>query len=117
MFGLGAVLGLGKFTGIVGAILKFAPMAIDVVERLFNGDGAAKKKAAAAKEVLELVRELIDRAGEFGGFDEEFDVDPAAVLRALEDEDVFVDKIAALNDAVVDLSNYINSFKDEDEVS
>lgn len=114
MFGLGAILGLGKFTGIVGQIIKFAPIAIDIVERLFGDKGGATKKAAAAKEVLELVRELINRGEEFGGLDEDFDIDPAAVLRALEDEEVFVGKIANLNDAIVDLSNYINSFKEED---
>lgn len=115
MFGLGAILGLGKFTGIVGKIIEFAPIAIDVVERLFGRGDGAKKKAAAAKEVLEFVRELLDRGEEFGGFDEELQLDPDAVLLALEDEGQFVDKIVALNDAIVDLTNYVNSFKEENE--
>lgn len=115
MFGLGAILGLGKFTGIVAKVLEFAPMVIDVVERLFGrGEGTAKK-AAAAKEVLEFVRELADRDDEFTGLDGELNVNANAVLRALEDEEEFVNRIVALNDAIVALTNFINAHADDED--
>lgn len=112
---LNAILGLGKFTGIVGKILEFAPIAIDIVERILGPGEGAQKSTKAAKEVVEFVGELVGSAGEFGGFDEDLDVDPAAVLRAMEDEEAFTAKIVALNDAVVGLTNYINSFQEEEE--
>ena len=108
--------GLGKFTGVVGKILEFAPMIIDVVERLFGAGQGGNKSAVAAKEVFEFVTELVDNGDEFGGL-EAGDIDKVALLKALEDEEVFVAKIVTLNDAIVDLTNYINSFGEEDDQS
>ncbi len=111
MFGLASILG---FTGVVGKILEFAPMIIDIVERLLGANEGVKKRAAAAKEVIEFVRELVEKGDDFGDFDE-LNLDAKAILLALEDEEVFVEKIAALNDAIVDLTNYVNSFAEEDD--
>ena len=110
----GSIFGLGKFTGIVGKILEFSPVAIDIVERLFGSGDGPLKKLKAGKEVFEFVRELIENRDEFDSF-EDLDIDVGAVLRALEDEEVFVNKIEAVNDAIVDLANYVNSFAQEDE--
>ena len=96
------------FLGVVSLIIQHVPFAINTVERFLGKGSGAGKKLAAANEIVEFVGELIndDPTDEWEG------VDPLALeglAAALEDEKVFVAKISAVNDAVVDLVNYINS--------
>jgi len=99
---------MGSFVGIVGRIIEHVPFAISMVERFVGKGGKAAKKLSAANEILEFVGELVKE----NPVDEWEEVDALAIeglVAALEDEKVFVAKISAVNDAVVDLVNYINS--------
>lgn len=97
--------------GIVSTILQYVPQVLDLVERFFPGEGrSADKRIAASKEILEIVLEGINRGrfAEYGGLNG-FDV--AALAAAIKDEKQFVEKVARVNDAIVDLMNYIEKFK------
>jgi hypothetical protein len=99
---------MGRFVGIVGEIVQHLPFAISMVERFLGGNNGAAKKVAAAKEVIEFVTEISERNPD----DEWNDVNGLelqGLLAALEDEEVFTDKIMAVNDSIVELVNYINS--------
>jgi len=91
---------------VVTAIVKIAPGIVSMVERILGPKEGAKKRVAAAKEITEMLRQLVTN-NPFGGSPNFEDIDLESVLNALEDEEEFVEKIATLNDAVVDLANYL----------
>jgi hypothetical protein len=91
---------------LAGKILEYAPAAISVVERIIGKGKGAEKKAAAAKEVLELVREAL-KNGEFEDYSG-FDVSGRTMWAAVKDEVKFIERVAAINDAVVAMQNYLD---------
>jgi hypothetical protein len=89
-------------------VLQYAPQAIDIVEKLFgNGEGETKRKIAA-RETVELVRAFLSNKDDFSL---PAGVDRAALIAAGMDEERFVEEVAKLNDAVVQFTNYVNSYK------
>jgi len=88
-------------------ILQYAPQAIDVVERIFGKGGGSTKRIAAAKDVVETINEFLEHENYF----ELPKVDKAALVAAVKDEELFVEAVARLNDAVVTFTNFINSYK------
>ena len=86
-------------------VISNAPAIIDTVGRLLKGKPGAEKKAAAAKELFEVVKAALDNDW---AIDEIGDFQAANLLRAMEDEDEFIARLAAVNDAIYEFSKYVN---------
>jgi hypothetical protein len=100
---------MGGFVGIAKLVLQFAPVAIDTVERILGKGNGSLKKAAAAKEVVELLLKGVNEESFYQWDDLDYsDVD---VLDAIKNEDEFVELVANVNDATVALVNYIAKHK------
>ena len=97
-----------KFVGIVSQILSQVPFAISMVERFLGSDSGAKKQLAASREVIEFIHELVkeDPADEWSEVEA---VDLQSLMNALEDEEGLAAKVMGVNDAVVELVNFINA--------
>lgn len=95
------------FLGVVGRILEHIPFAISIAERMMGGGKGTAKKAAAAREIVEFISELVER-NPLDEWEEVSGLEIDGLIAALQDEKVFTDKLTAVNDAVVDLVNYIN---------
>ena len=97
-FGIGLA-AIGKF------IIGYAPDIIDTVGRLLAGRSGAEKRLGAAKELFEVVR---------AGLEEEWnisdlgDLNASKLFKAMEDEEVFVERLAAVNDAIYQFTKYVN---------
>ncbi len=102
------------FLKIVSLIVEHVPFAIDMAQRFLGKNNGAAKKLAAGKEIIEFVGELVqhDPLSEWSDVEE---VDVKTLLAALEDEEEFVSKIHAVNDAIVQLANYVASKKPADD--
>ena len=97
-----------KFAGIAKAVLEYAPIAIEMVERILGAGRGPDKRVAAAKETVEFLLEAIEN-GDFDLYGSLEGVDPELLFKAAQDEEAFVEKIAAVNDAVINLVNFVNS--------
>lgn len=97
-FGIG-LSAIGSF------ILGYAPDIIDTVGRLLAGRSGADKRLAAAKELFEVVKAGLDEEWNIGDLG---DLNANKLLKAMEDEDVFVEKLANVNDAIYQFTKYVN---------
>ena len=95
---------------IADLALRYAPAVISTVERLFAGKPGVEKRAAAAKETFELIKEFVDQ-DIASDFSELAEMDAAALLRAGRDEERFVEEVAKVNDALVAFTNFVNTYR------
>jgi len=104
-----------QFVGVVSQILSQVPFAISMVERFLGSDSGARKQLSAGREVIEFIRELVKQ----NPADEWAEVDAPelkSLLNALEDEEGLTKRVVAVNDAVVELVNFINAHQPPTEV-
>ncbi len=100
-----------SFVSIAGLVLRYAPDAIAVVERLLKGRPSAEKRVGAAREVFELVMEFVEQ-DQADDWKELAKLDAKALAEAAKDEERFIEETAKVNDALVQFTNYVNSYKE-----
>jgi hypothetical protein len=96
-------LGLGS---IVAVLIDQAPGIIALVGRLLGDSDGPSKRAAAAKELFEAVKLALDEDWQLADLGE---LNSKKLLKAIEDEEVFVEKLANVNDAIYEFSKYIEN--------
>ena len=97
------------FPRILSIVLEHAPAAIALAEKFLARGENDRKRLAAAREVVEVLKNFKNNAGQFGlnvsGIDE------TALFEAMKDEVRFTEEVAKLNDALVVFSNYVREYK------